>query len=823
MERAVQGIFTTMLLGSSATLFGQIGPGVTILNDRAYRATSPSSLEYQGGQLLFIMFDGAFTDVECGFIPANPFSPPRPVGSLPCPAGDNAFISARFGDGDDDVANSWARLGSVSEAIRIPANLATEIQFDAGPITDLDRPSRLFNDRSTIVLHDLQTAAFSENDITEYNWLTNFSVGDRDINGNGIVTDQERAQFSAIAQSVENDHLGDTIIRSGISNNYLFSYPLRPLVEDSPDLDPGQIPREQIAVSQIQFIEAYPGISRRLGITNARNGFFFDDVDNFGTDLDGDSVLLMDFRDPGSILWGGNDASTLIPTIDQLFLQVFEERFDANGVPQVAAGPGALTISAIDLSTSDDEPLAFTAFQQVIDPNTLLPVDTHGFDNGEQVLIRQTGLTALEGMRFFVGLQSDRAGFDSMTQFELFFDSGLTQPLVLEALPDGSDAFLNPVEEGLPNVELADFDATGGQVVITTDGEHGLLTGDSFTIDDSGFPGLNEVVFFGFVISPTQILLTVDPNVSPDLGPAPGLLFAFEIPDITQTIGTAAGPIVLSIDQNNFEFPIWPFPLVDQSFNGQLVLPSIFDQGYQFPDAAFRLFFGTPFGATDLTAGGAQPRNDLILRLRFDRNVATADTTGNALLMGGDLSLRDFEIELFLVDTLEGSVIAFQQALAGGGLARSAPSAGDLSLSKSSNAESDSPFALENDFDGDGLTNFFEFAFDTNGSVTEQVPAYGDAGNEVSPDVEASISATSGCCELSIGKRPGVRETLEYYFEEVSPDGTVLPVIPGETGDWTLLADDGEVYKVVSKTPVSGSSFFRACVRKNSFGVELAE
>ena len=78
MERAVQGIFTTMLLGSSATLFGQIAPGVTILNDRAYRATSPSSLEYQGGQLLFIMFDGAFTDVECGFIPANPLSPPRP-------------------------------------------------------------------------------------------------------------------------------------------------------------------------------------------------------------------------------------------------------------------------------------------------------------------------------------------------------------------------------------------------------------------------------------------------------------------------------------------------------------------------------------------------------------------------------------------------------------------------------------------------------------------------------------------------------------------------------------------------------------------------
>ena len=821
MERIVPGIITTILLGSSATLFGQIGPSVTILNDRAYRATSSSSLEYQGGRILFIMFDGAFTDVECGFIPANPLSPPRPVGSLPCPAGDNAFISARFGDGDDDVANFWARLGSVSEAIRIPANLATEIQFDAGPITDLDRPSRLFNDRSTIVLHDLQTAAFSENDITQYNWLTNFSVGDRDINGNGIVTDQERAQFSAIAQSVENDHLGDTIIRSGISNNYLFSYPLRPLVEDSPDLDPGQIPREQIAVSQIQFIEAYPGISRRLGITSARNGFFFDDVDNFGTDLDGDPVLLMDFRDPGSVLWGGNDASTLIPTIDQLFLQVFEERFDANGVPQVAAGPGALQVSAIDVSTSDDEPLALTAFQQVIDPNTLLPVNTHGFDNGEQVLIRQTGLTALEGMRFFVGLQSDRAGFDPMTQFELFLDSGLTQPFVLEALPDGSDAFLNPVEEGLPNIEFDTLISTVRGGITVNDG-HGLSNGAEFTIDDSGLTALDGQTFFAFVFNDNTLFFssTPDPQGLPIIG---GNAVDLSNLDVTQTIGTAVGPIVLSIDQNDFEFPIWPFPLVDQSFNGQLVLPSVFDQGYQFPDAAFRLFFGTPFGATDLTAGGAQPRNDLILRLRFDRNVATADTTGNALLMGGDLSLRDFEIELFLVDTLEGSVIAFQQALAGGGLARSAPSAGDLSLSKSSDAESDNPFALESDFDGDGLTNFFEFAFDTNGSVTEQVPAYGDASNEVSPDVKVSISATSGCCELSIGKRPGVRETLEYYFEEVSPDGTVLPVIPGETGDWTLLADDGEVYKVVSKTPVSGSSFFRACVRKNSFGVELAE
>ena len=179
----------------------------------------------------------------------------------------------------------------------------------------------------------------------------------------------------------------------------------------------------------------------------------------------------------------------------------------------------------------------------------------------------------------------------------------------------------------------------------------------------------------------------------------------------------------------------------------------------------------------------------------------------------GDLSRRDFEVELCLIDTIEGSAKEFLSTPAGANFA-------------AVNLSEDELLGVDVDSDGDGRSNFFEFAFDVNGSATEPVPAYADEAKLINAQVTAEIDSATRLCELTIEKRPGVRESIEYFFESVDPSGVGTLIVPGDSdeSDWTLAEDSSEIYRIVSKSPVvAGSAFYRAVARKNTFGVEITE
>lgn len=826
------------------TVYAAAQGQIAVCNSRSYRATSNSSFDYRGGQLIFFIFDGnAFSDVECPFLPAGPGLLPFFPGALPCPPGHNAFLSTRFGDRDGDTIDLWGRLGSVDVATQIPSRVPELIEFVAGPITDFPRPSNDFVDRSTLVLFDLQTAFFAENDTTRYEFITEYRVFDGDINGDGERTPLEMEFFQDLVQSEELSQLRDTIITTGNTNGYLFTFPSLPFIQANRDLPAELAPTTPIAVNNLRFLEAFPGISARAGITNAETGFFFSNLTEFGTDFDGDPAFLVDFRLPGSLSWAGNDLSNLIPNSDSLFLQIFENRFDLDGVPLPEVGAGPIQLASVQLGEDPaTDPVVVTAPFR-LDQGFLSPtlgtfaLGGHNLESPDEVVIYGTGFSALDGQRFFASVASPQAGFTAGTDFELFIDSGLTEPLLLTSFPDGSQGFINPEAPGVDDIPDIILNVNFlGLSSITTATPHGLAAGDAFTLEETGLSGLDARLFFANNVTPNTFDIFTDAELT--------IPFLTEIPDptnLSQLVPTTPlddpfltllpagvqlervdGAVIIAPDQNNLDFPIWPFPFVDDFFGGQLLLPSALDNGYEIPDVAFRIFFGTEFGARDLVAvtnqlGGVTPRNDLILRLRFQRNALTTGVGGGSALVPGDLSERDFELELCLVDTLEGAVKGITTAAANPltGLAIAPPS-GDASDSE------EDIFGVDADLDGDGQSNLFEFAFDVNGSLTEPMPAFGDSSRQVEAQVSFEIDPETQLCELSIGKRPAVREYLEYYFEEVAPDGSAVVIDP-EGDEWTLVEDTDSTYKIRSTEPVDGAAFYRACARKNSFGVELAQ
>ncbi|MDQ8191827.1 hypothetical protein [Roseibacillus persicicus] len=771
-------ILVGLSVPSSAT------PSIAVANDRIYRATSGTSFTYEGGQLLFFIYDGnALSNTECPSLAAGVGLLPYFPGDLPCPAGHNAFVTRRFGDRDRDVSNSWHRLGSVDEASRIPARVPEYIRLVAAPITDLPRPSNEFKDRSTLVLHDLQSATFREKDATRYEMTREYLVSDADANGDGILTDLERELHKQQAKVEEIRHLRETIINTGNTNGYLFTYPIRPWIELNKDLDVSYAPTDEIAVNQLQFIEAYPGISNRAGITSTRKGFRFTNLNNMGTDYDGDPAVLVDYRSPGSISWSGNDFSNLIQGLDQAFLKVFERRFTSEGTPIAYNGVGEIAVTVVEPGDAPGDPAVATALG-------------HGLEDGEEITLYRTGFSALDGQRFFVNLQSDKVGFDAANQFELFIDEGLNEPLVLDIIPDGTLGVLNPMVDGAP--DISDIAITPGDpVTITTLSPHGLADGDSFTIDDSGLTSFEGQAFYAGNTTDTTLEVFTDV-------------------DLTEAFVYAAFPnpaalfdaAFLGNEQNDFEWPIWPFPFVDQNFGGQLLLPSVFDNGYEFPSVAFSLFYGSEFGAQNLAALAEPPRNDLIMRIRYSRSVATADLSGSQALVPGDLSRRDFELELVLVDTISGLTSAL----------------GTLGAKSVKGAKSDEAATeFGGDLDGDGQSDLFEFAFDASAANEFQNPPIADANSQVSAQVTVEIDPETSLCELTVKKRPGVREYIQYYFEEVGLDGQAAlidfsdPENPNT--EWKVVKDDNFEYKIVSTSPVSGFSLFRACARENTFGV----
>ena len=786
-------------LGFSGLSFGQ---NTALANNRVYRLASGNEFTFKDGTLSVFLFDGdAFNDVECGALPAGfdatgapllPFFP----GDLPCPPGSNALVTTQFGDRDQDVTTAWFRLGSVNEATRVPISLPDQIELTSGPITDLPRPLRDFRDRSSTVLFDLQQATFSELDVARYELSREFEVPDVDLNGDGTITEFERESHAAIARNVEVDHLGETISLTGTRNNYLISYPIRPFVEQFFDLDPETAPRESIGVSQFQFVEAYPGISFRTGLTSGRQGFQFDNLENLGTDFDGDPALLVDFRAPGELVWTGNEANVLIPAMDDLFIDVFEERFTADGVPIVDAGEGTIPVITLSLSQADPEI-----------PVVITTAAAHLLDSTEELRLYGTGLSFLDGQSFFASVISEAPGFNPIFSFELFNDEGLSSPVTFGAFPAGQNLEVerltggNQTFEGVAIVPTNDPSNTQGIPLLRFAAPHGLDSGDSVQVLDSGFTSFDNQELFVELIggNDTEVLLFTD------------ALFTSPVDFDAIPNGFFANAVVQSQDNNDFEFAVFPFSFVEIFFGGQQILDNPFMSGFRFPETAFRLFFGTPFGAQAVVRNpGAFTRNDLIARVRFARNIQDSVFVGVPdSTVSGDLSFRDFEVEIVLTDSIEGTLIGLQNAasnplffLGQGATPFNADRAGD-----------------DDDLDGDGIPNFYEFAFDADGSMTEPVPALASRSDRVRAEVEVTVEA-DGSTLLSVKKRPGVRETVSYCFEQGVAGDDFSVIETGEGTGWKVLVDDPFVYQIQSTEPLPPSCFFRACATKEMIIVE---
>ncbi|MDP0490960.1 MAG: hypothetical protein Q7Q71_07925 [Verrucomicrobiota bacterium JB023] len=700
-------------------------PEITFINEKIYRATGEDGFELRDGNLQFILHDGYFVR-ECAFHldPQDEiFNFPFPAGFiLECPAGDNALVTSRFGDSTGDIATVWTRVSTVNEATSVPPNFPSMIELTAAPVTDLPRPIRDFRDRSTLVLHDLQTASFSEKDVTIYEMNRAYDPGDPDVNADGVISAEERASFTERSEDADLRQTRETMILYGNSNGYLLSYPSKIWVDANVGRDPSNAPRLESAVNQLTMIEAWPGQSVRAGLTRVEQGFRFTELDQFGTDFDGDPALLIDPRDPPRISWEGNDPSNTLSSIDGMYVRIFERRYNDDGIPI---------------------------------PNS---TDTEAFD-----------ITAITPA--LVGEDAE----DSVGVIIETVMNEATQETIAEALEEGlftADDF----------VDL--YVADNEQIRLYNTG-YEELDGMSFyarVLEGPVVDAINNTITFTQTIE----LFTDDGLITPT--------------DFETLTGTPTGEGVLISEEADFEYPIWPYSFVEDNFGGQLVLPSVYEQGYQIPFIALTLNLADSSPTRVDLLPDPKPRNDLIFRVRFERNVQSADSSGNQFLVNGDNSLRDFELEMCICDTFDGAI--------NGAL---------TNKSVKGKTNKDAQFSPDADYDGDGKTNFFEFAFDSSGSITETKAAMFDSKNTVDAEFDVSIDPDTKQCILKLAKRPGVRETILYGFEQIDPTTGEKTRIDADSEGWEVVTNDAFTMELRSEASVSGSALFCAVAEQNTF------
>lgn len=108
------------------------------------------------------------------------------------------------------------------------------------------------------------------------------------------------------------------------------------------------------------------------------------------------------------------------------------------------------------------------------------------------------------------------------------------------------------------------------------------------------------------------------------------------------------------------------------------------------------------------------------------------------------------------------------------------------------------------DFDGDGSSNFIEFAFGTDPADPASNPSFA-----VVPFINGM-----GQCEVTITKRPNVGGSLKYEIEYSDDLLNWTKVTPGNP-DWTIVTDDATELTVHSNAPSPGPCFVRAVLTAN--------
>ncbi|MDA1005613.1 MAG: hypothetical protein O3A87_03930 [Verrucomicrobia bacterium] len=99
------------------------------------------------------------------------------------------------------------------------------------------------------------------------------------------------------------------------------------------------------------------------------------------------------------------------------------------------------------------------------------------------------------------------------------------------------------------------------------------------------------------------------------------------------------------------------------------------------------------------------------------------------------------------------------------------------------------------DFDGDGYTNFEEFAYQTDPARPEDNPS-----QLVLPEI------VEGKCVLTIQKRPFVGGRLDYYAEASTDGGVTWARVTAANPDWVITANNLQVLQVMSTSPFSAPS-----------------
>ncbi|MEM9079191.1 MAG: hypothetical protein AAGC74_00685 [Verrucomicrobiota bacterium] len=764
-------VYTGTLFSLGLTT-GLAVPQASYVSTRVYRQVSSENLQFRGGDARFILLDGSFT-IECGIIPIE--LGPRPPGTISCPAGDNAMISEILGS--EQALVRWTRVGTVEEASLIPPRLPEFVQFGSASNGD-GQPITLgaslgpfgFEEFSTVLLHDLQSATFREKAVSRYEFDANYpeSIG-------GLLPAGEIPERFEVFSAAQGLALEEQYSSLGLTGELVAAITSVVLVGDVVTVVAPNHPflaGEFVQLENVGFTTTDPNIQVRI-VSVAGDEFTFD--------LVGDDEVFTASTDPATL-------STATGSLDRA---------------QVAA-----------IASEEDQRMMRDFFLNSSDFN--------------QWVFKYPNKNWVE---LFPDLPVEQAPLETI---------GVKQLVITEAWPGQSS------RAGFTNLQS---------------GFRFILDDDDFVLDPDGDPSLmidprNPAAFNWEGITTSNALPALD-----DL-----FIKVYE-----RRFTQDGAPI--PYNGNNFEWPIYPFYFVDQNFGGQLLITQddvannvINNTRYNFFDFVLALFLDTEFGAQsnlvrfDATNGGLSvdadgdgvatiddpiltvvvggneisgvladfdglitennfpdlfdedgnrlaitfsglgarvpsadgARNDLIFRLRLARNVLGDNPLGDQELFPGDLSRRDFEVELVIVETLEGAVesaLRYQQA---------------------QGESSDASFDPDADYDGDGQSNFHEFAFDCHGEITDIFSPVFRANEQVSADVAISMT-DDGRCEMSIMKRPMAARCVTYYFESVDENGLGVAIDPYTDSEWEIVEDSETRLLIRSVAPVSGKSLFRAC------------
>lgn len=210
-----------------------------------------------------------------------------------------------------------------------------------------------------------------------------------------------------------------------------------------------------------------------------------------------------------------------------------------------------------------------------------------------------------------------------------------------------------------------------------------------------------------------------------------------------------------------------PFPIQTPVGDREPFLLGVYDGHYELGPFFFR------------------PGDSATGRLDFRRNLGAGNATR-------DTSRRFLEFDIRFVDTYDGFSF-FSAPLIENGFPLGTRTSERLP---------------EDDFDGDGYSNLFEFAFETDVADANSFPTFAF-------DMDTDLGSGLTCTGM-ITKRPNVGNSLVYQFEYSSDLVTWTPIVDGNPM-WEVIEDD-TILMVTNIDPIAGPNcYLRITVREGQY------